>query len=439
MVNSQPKVRGYSALLKEWQGCLDLSPLEKAQFGAEAQALSRQIHRLEDRHARVAAFGRVGVGKSSLLNALIGQKIFATDIAHGFTKKAKASQWNHSITNLKSIELVDTPGINEIAAQERECLALEVALHSDLVLLILDSDITTIEINALQVLINKGKPVVLILNRCDQWESNEIKKLVQSIRNRLPNIAQNLAIETVSAAPRKAKLFSNGRVRSQESDSDVYSLKKTLLNILNKQGYELLTLNTLRQADSFYLSLKSGRLKRRKSEVQSLIGKFATLKASGVAVNPLLMFDFAAGLALDTALVIQLSKIYGLELKGPSARKLLQTLSMHNGLLGGVQIGIQFTLSVIQHLLLLVSPFTGGTSLMSSAPVALAQGAIAIHTTKATGRLAAKELLLNSYIPGANPTSILRQLSRANSEMGQYLLNWDMNNNKKSYNKALLP
>ena len=120
MIRSQPKRRACSALLKEWQACLDLSPLEKIHFGGENQALSEQIYRLENRHARIAAFGRVGVGKSSLLNALFGKKVFATDIAHGFTREAKGIQWNHSIANLKSIELVDTPGINEITEQKRD-------------------------------------------------------------------------------------------------------------------------------------------------------------------------------------------------------------------------------------------------------------------------------------------------------------------------------
>ncbi len=439
MIHSQTKGKNYSVLLKEWKACLDLSPLEKIELGEQIQSLSEQIHRLDYSHTRVAVFGRVGVGKSSLLNALIGDKVFATDIAHGFTRKAKGIQWNQAIANVETIELIDTPGINEIAGENRDCLALEVAISSDLVLLVLDSDISSVELNALQVLINNGKPVLLILNRCDQWESKEIQKLVQSIKNRLPNSANHLSIETVSAAPRKAKLSSNGVVRSQEYEADVYSLKKTLLNVLDKQGTTLLTLNTLRQAESFYHCLKSGRLKRRKLEAQGLIGKFAALKASGVAVNPLLMFDLAAGLALDTALVIQLSKIYGLELKGTSARKLLQRLSVHNGLLGGVQIGIQFTLSALQHLLFLASPFTGGLSLVSTGPIALVQAAVAVHTTKIMGRLAAEELLHNSSIPGANPTSILRQLSRRNSYLNTCLINWDMNRQQKNYNQTLLP
>ena len=55
-MRSQPKGRVYSALLKEWQECLNLNPLEKVHFDGEIQALSKQIHRLEYKHARIAAF-----------------------------------------------------------------------------------------------------------------------------------------------------------------------------------------------------------------------------------------------------------------------------------------------------------------------------------------------------------------------------------------------
>ena len=150
MTRSQLIQKNYGALLKEWKECLELSALEKVQLDGEIQELSKQINRLENRHIRVTAFGRVGVGKSSLLNAVLGEKVFDADIAHGFTRKEKGVISNQLSTNLQTIELVDIPGINEIAAKRRECLAFNVALHSDLVLLVLDSDITSIELIALK-------------------------------------------------------------------------------------------------------------------------------------------------------------------------------------------------------------------------------------------------------------------------------------------------
>ncbi|KGG15770.1 Membrane associated GTPase [Prochlorococcus sp. MIT 0603] len=437
---SQSTSESCSVLLKRWEKGLDLTCLEQKQLSGELKALNKQINRLSNRHIRIAAFGRVGVGKSSLLNALIGKNIFATNIAHGFTRKTAGVVWDQSVESLQTIEFIDTPGIDEISANARARLASKAALESDLILLVLDSDMTKIELNALQSLLENSKPILLVLNRCDQWEGKEIQKLVQSIRTRLPASAKKLIIETVAAAPRKAKFFSNGRIRSEECEADVDVLKQRLLNILEEQGNTLLTLNALRQAENFYHILKNGRLKRRKSEAQTLIGKFAALKASGVAVNPLLIFDFATGLALDTALIIQLSKIYGLDVQRHSARKLLKELSINNSLLGGTQIGIQFLLGVIQHILFLATPLTGGLSLAPSAPVALAQAAVAVHTTKLTGRLAAEELLRNSQISGANPQSILRHLIKTNPSIQQYVFRWSMRSNQQCKSmQSLLP
>ncbi|HJL68935.1 MAG TPA: GTPase, partial [Prochlorococcaceae cyanobacterium Gl_MAG_24] len=60
-------------LLAQWHKQLSLSQRENNQLAGELIALNRQLKRLEQRRLRVAVFGRVGVGKSSLLNALLGQ------------------------------------------------------------------------------------------------------------------------------------------------------------------------------------------------------------------------------------------------------------------------------------------------------------------------------------------------------------------------------
>ena len=156
--------------------------------------------------------------------------------------------------------------------------------------------------------------------------------------------------------------------------------------------------------------LKAERLRKGKANAQNLIGKFAVIKASGVAANPLLMLDFTASLACDTALVIQLSKLYGLQLQGPAARELLKRLSIYSAYLGGAQVCIQFALGALRHFLLIAAPLTGGISIASTAPVALVQAALAIHTTKLTGRLAAKELLKGVHNRGAQPSAMLRRL-----------------------------
>ena len=93
-------------MLKEWERGLKLTCLEKSQLSGELKTLNLQINRLSNGHIRVTVFGKVGVGKSSLLNALIEDKYFATDIAHGCTRKTAGVIWKQTIKNLTTIESV---------------------------------------------------------------------------------------------------------------------------------------------------------------------------------------------------------------------------------------------------------------------------------------------------------------------------------------------
>ena len=407
-------------LLEQWRSQLQLSGREQSQLGGQLQALDHQLDRLQQRRLRVAVFGRVGVGKSSLLNALLGQAAFATDVAHGCTRHQEARGWDQPIAGLAQVELVDTPGIDEIAAAARARLAARVALSSDLVLLVLDGDLTSVEHDALSPLLASGKPLLLVLNRCDCWSEQQQTALIASIQRRLPAAARHLELIPVAAAPRQPELLADGRVRSVTQPPRVTPLRRALVDLLEQHGELLLALNALAGAERFHLALQRWRLGASRQAAQSLIGRFAAIKATGVAANPLVLLDLAGGLACDTALVLQLCQLYDLPMGGAGARQLLQRLSGHNALLGGAQLAIQLALGALRQLLLLGAPFTAGLSLASAAPVALAQAALAVHTTRLTGRLAAAELLRGAQ-RGGRPGALLRRLAQSDPQVRLWL------------------
>ena len=187
-------------LLQRWRNELCLGDREQALLAGELRQLDRQLQRLESRTLRVAVFGRVGVGKSSLINALIGEPLLATDVAHGCTRRQRAVPWPQAIDGLAAVELVDTPGIDEIETAGRARLATRVAMGADLVLLVIDSELTRIDRDALDTLLNCGKPVQLVLNRSDRWSEQELPALLRSIQQRLP---KELPLTAVGAAPRR--------------------------------------------------------------------------------------------------------------------------------------------------------------------------------------------------------------------------------------------
>ncbi len=410
-------------LLERWRDELILSPREGAVLGPELAGVDRQMRRLALLRPRVAVFGRVGVGKSSLLNALLGEEHFSTDVAHGCTRRQEHRAWRQEIRGLKGVDLVDTPGIDEIAAVARARLASRVAMGTDLVLFVLDGDLSQVEAEALDQLLACGKPLLLVVNRSDCWPPAELAALLASIRRRLPPGCRHLEPIAVAAAPRQASLLADGRVRSQTTSPRVGPLREALIDLLERHGRLLLALNALRAADRFSESLHQCRLSHGRRQAQNLIGRFAALKATGVAANPLPLLDLAGGLAFDSALVVQLCQLYGLPMTRSGARQLLAGLSGHNALLGGIQLGLQLILGGLRQILSLAAPISGGLSLVPAAPVALAQAALAVATTRRTGRLAAAELLRSTAGAG-RPGALLRRLAAQDPDTRRWLGEW---------------
>lgn len=157
---------------------LDLTSHEQSGLEAEIHKLEGLLSNLERRVVQIAAFGMVGRGKSSLLNALVGEQIFATGPLHGVTRTAARVTWQLSEENIgdrdryqkvtiqgageSQIELIDTPGLDEVDGQTRAELATQVAAQADLILFVVSGDITQVEHAALSQLRDAGKPMLLV-------------------------------------------------------------------------------------------------------------------------------------------------------------------------------------------------------------------------------------------------------------------------------------
>ena len=417
MINKRDLPTKCNFFLSQWKKNLNLSNYEKTKFEDVLNQLDFQRKKLEKKELQVSVYGRVGVGKSSLLNALIEKPIFPTDIVNGNTKTIKSYKWCTQFISINKVELIDSPGIDEINNSNKEKINFHYLLDTDLILFVIDSDITRIDLDYIEKLLRHNKPILIILNRCDQWSKKEAELILSSIHKKLSFYKQKIKIALVASSPRQAKIKQDGTVRSEQKKPKVDILKSDLKDIIDQSGELLICINTLRIADQFYRLLKECRLLKKKEAAQSLIGKYATLKASGVAINPFLMIDLITGLAFDSALIIQLSKLYGLEIGGPSARELVKRLSFQNSLLGGAQIGIQITLNIFKQILILAAPLTGGLSLTPTAPIAIVQAALAIHATKLIGRLAAYKFLIGTNKHDDRPRLMLKYLLKNNKDL----------------------
>ncbi|MEL7052192.1 MAG: dynamin family protein, partial [Cyanobacteria bacterium J06588_5] len=72
---------------------LDLSPRERTGLETDLKHLHGVLDKLRNQVLHIAVFGMVGRGKSSLLNALVGQTVFQTGPLHGVTQQAEGVVW----------------------------------------------------------------------------------------------------------------------------------------------------------------------------------------------------------------------------------------------------------------------------------------------------------------------------------------------------------
>ena len=406
----QLKLEESFLLFQNWWKSTELTNYEKCILNNEIITFNQQLLRLKEKIIRIGVYGKTGVGKSSISNKILQEKFFQTGILNGSTKSAYSKEFELKNNFINSIELFDYPGFDicNVDKKEEEIRHLRTL---DLILFTTAGDLNRQELDKLLWLIKQGKNLIIIINKIDIWGRDEIKIIKENIRTKLP-INCKIPIITYSI-----------------KDNDLCDTNKiyNYLNItLNRIGYSLLIYNTYQLANNLAYNIKEARLIKRKQKAQSLIGKFATLKASSVALNPMIFIDIAGSATLDTLLINELSKLYGLKMKSKSAISLLKSLSFNNILLGITQVSIHSSLNLIKKMSLILAPFTSGLSLMPYGPVAIAQAAIALHTTKIIGKLAAKEILERSMINNLEPFKNIQQIIYKEPEIlcsSKYFLN----------------
>jgi small GTP-binding protein len=199
----------------------------------------------------IAVFGLVSRGKSSLINALLGQKLSETGATHGTTKDVAVYAWDAG--GKIQLQLIDTQGIDEIGGEIRGELALESAKQADLILFVIAGDMTRLEQEAIAGLQKFYKPILLIFNKTDLYpecDRDAIHSALQNIEVQKLISPQEIVLTSAEPKPFKVKLqFADGqdsREVWEPPKPDVQSLKERILDLLNTEGKELLAVNTLR-------------------------------------------------------------------------------------------------------------------------------------------------------------------------------------------------
>ena len=104
----------------------------------------------------------------------------------GTTKQAE----NHTYS-LEGVDgslfLTDTPGLSEIgeAGSAREREARDLAARADLLIFVLDHDLTRTEYEPLSALVRQGKRSIVVFNKTDRFSESDSAAILAKLKERL--------------------------------------------------------------------------------------------------------------------------------------------------------------------------------------------------------------------------------------------------------------
>ena len=375
----------------------------REELAGDYQQLEVLLRKLEQEEIHIAVFGRVSVGKSALLNALLAQTRFATSPLHGETREVAMGQWSEYRDG--NVLLMDTPGINEVEGEARERLAAEVASRADLVLFVVDGDLTATERDALQLLEERHLPVLLIFNKVDRYTLQQQQEILESLKRHTSGLVNAEDIVTASADPSRQIIIRVAEDGSEtettrQPEVDVEAVRTRLWQILEKEGKSLAAVNASLFASDIGDQIGARIMQARRHMGAQLIRTYCIAKGVAVALNPVPVADLVAAAVVDVSMIVHLSRLYGLPLNRGEAKELVMVIGAQMALLMG-------TVWLVN---LLSSALKFGTGGLSAFLTGTAQGVLAYYSTYIVGQVAERYLAQGKSWGEGGPKLVVREI-----------------------------
>ena len=192
----------------------------------------------------------------------------------------------------------------------------------------------------------------------------------------------------------------------------VEALKLKILEILDREGKSLVAINTMLFAGDVNEQLVQRKMDIRERSANRMIWNAVMAKALAIALNPFTVVDILSAAVIDVALILTLSKIYGISMTQAGAVGLLQKIAISMGSISASELVATLGLSSLKGLLGIATPATGGAALAPYLSVAFTQAGVAGVSSYGIGQVT-KAYLANgaSWGPDGPKAVVSRILS----------------------------
>ncbi|NJK64346.1 MAG: DUF697 domain-containing protein [Synechococcaceae cyanobacterium SM2_3_1] len=318
---------------------------------ARLRKLKHLHSKLEQQRLTIAIFGMVNRGKSAVLNALMGKSLLETGPLNGVTRKPCTLAWQPKkahgspIPAHYRVDLVDTPGLNEVEGEVREQLAWSVAERADLILFVIAGDLTQIEYQALLELRALHKPILLVFNKIDLYPEQDRQSIYAQITSaELRQLMSPAEIVLVAAAPKPVRVrihWPDGQISYEweRPEPQIDQLREKIEMILRQEGAALLGLNVLLQADQHLKQIMAVHDSQQRESMRRLNWQVIGGKTLLITLNPLGVLDLLISGVADLSLITLLSRLLHTPISPVVWGKMFGPLALTLGSLALLEVG----------------------------------------------------------------------------------------------------
>lgn len=316
-----------------------IAQAEKVIDKLELEAVnSNAIAQLRQKVAEIT----VKLNRQELSLAITGGKaVGKTTLQELLTKN-----WLNQISKNVSLQETSALFVADETGRISETEAFKISTTADVLLFLVDGDLTDSEWQTLQQLKAANQRVILTFNKQDQYLPEDREIVLQQLRERTQGILEKEDVIAIAANPNAIKVRkyqTDGSVQEwlEESVPAISPLTERLNVILTQQSQQLVWATTWREAVALKGEVKEVLNGVRRDRSLPIIEQYQWISAATAFANPVPVLDLVATGAINAQMVLDLANIYQQKFSLEQAQTVAETMGSAILKLGLVEISTQ--------------------------------------------------------------------------------------------------
>jgi GTP-binding protein EngB required for normal cell division/uncharacterized protein (DUF697 family) len=219
--------------------------------GSDIEEIRNELGELDRRRDSdqlyIAVFGEISTGKSSLIAALVPGAQPERDARGGTTREV--AHYEGVSPGGDRWRVADVPGSAEAGGDARERMARDEALRAHAVVYVCAGDLTRTQGEELRWLGDFGKPLVLAVNKADQWSADDRERVLRHVRDQAGGVPDAVIAISAGGEERFLRRLADGRTEAvaRQRLPDIEPLRDAIARLVapGVQGLEPLRENAV--------------------------------------------------------------------------------------------------------------------------------------------------------------------------------------------------